>query len=128
VISEVCELLDGRVGGEAEAATEEDRRRTSVGPSGEGFALGWDRGASLRRGEANSGVDWTEEGRVGVFHSGQETAAAMACGGASGARAGARLGSRRSRADARRGEAAWSAKNCSGAVEDGQRGSPRGLK
>jgi hypothetical protein len=59
VISEGWELLDGRVGREAEAATEEDRRRTSVGLSGEGFAPGWDRGTSLHRGEANSGVDWS---------------------------------------------------------------------
>jgi hypothetical protein len=50
----------------------------------------------------------------------------MACGGATGARAGARLGSRRSGAGAGRGEAAWNAKNCSGAVEDGRRGSPHG--
>jgi hypothetical protein len=43
VIGEGWELLDGRVDGEAEAATEEDQRRTSVGRSSEGFALGWGR-------------------------------------------------------------------------------------
>jgi hypothetical protein len=51
VIGEGWELLDDRVSGEAEAATEEDRWRTSVGPSGEGFAPGWDRGAPVGSGE-----------------------------------------------------------------------------
>jgi hypothetical protein len=45
----------------------------------------------------------------------------MACGGASGARAGARPGSRGSGVGAGRGEAAWNAKNRSGAAEDGRR-------
>jgi hypothetical protein len=40
VIGEGWELLDGWVDGEAEAAAEEGRRPTSVGRSGEGFALG----------------------------------------------------------------------------------------
>jgi hypothetical protein len=79
-------------------------------------------------GKLTAGSIGAEEGRVGVFHSGPETAAAMACSGASGTRAGARLGSRRSGTGAGRGEAAWNAKNCSGTVEDGQRGSPRRLK
>jgi hypothetical protein len=78
----------------------EDRRRTLVGRFGEGFAPGWDRGASCTVGKLTAGSIGAEEGRVGVFHSRQETAAAMACGGASSARAGARLGSRRSGAGA----------------------------
>jgi hypothetical protein len=45
----------------------------------------------------------------------------MACGGATGTRVGARIGSKRSGADAKRGEAAWNAKNRSGTAEDGRR-------
>jgi hypothetical protein len=67
-----------------------------------------------------------EEGRGGVLHSEQGAAAAMAYGGATSVRAGARLGSRRSGVCAGRGEAAWNAKNCSRAVEDGRRGTPHG--
>jgi hypothetical protein len=113
-----------RVDGEAERAAKEGRRRASVGRSGEGFAPGWSRGCAVWKRAAGSigergGADDGCPRRTGA-------AAAMACGGATSARAGARLGSRRSRAGAGRGEAAWNAKNCSGAVEDGRRGSPHG--
>jgi hypothetical protein len=47
----------------------EDRWRTSVGRSGEGFAPGWDRGASCTVGKLTAGSIGAEEGRVGVFHS-----------------------------------------------------------
>ena len=61
------------------------------------------------------GRKWELRGELGGV-------AAMACdGGVPGTRAGARPGSRRCGADVERSEAAWDAKNRSGAAEDGQR-------
>jgi hypothetical protein len=68
VIGEGWELLDGRVGGEAEAAAEEGRRRTSVGRSGEGFAPGWGRGEPVGSGEARQGVEESGEGLMMAAH------------------------------------------------------------
>jgi hypothetical protein len=68
VISEGWELLDGRVDGEAEAAAEEGRRRTSVGRSVEGFEPGWDRGAPVGSGEARQGVEESGEGLLMAAH------------------------------------------------------------
>ena len=65
------------------------------------------------------GRKWELRGELGGV-------AAMACdGGIPGARAGARPGSRRCGADAERSEAAWDAKNRSGATSYGQRGERR---
>jgi hypothetical protein len=68
VIGDGCELLDVRVDGEAEAATEEGRQRTSVERSGEGFALGWVRGAPVGSGEARQRVEESGEGLMMAAH------------------------------------------------------------
>jgi hypothetical protein len=68
VIGEGWELRDGRVNGEAEAAAEEGRRRASVGRSGEGFVLGWGRGAPVGSGEARQGVEESREGLMMAAH------------------------------------------------------------
>jgi hypothetical protein len=68
VIGEGWELLFGRVDGEAEAATEEGRQRTSVGRSGEGFPLGWGRGAPVGSGEARQWVEESGEGLMMAAH------------------------------------------------------------
>jgi hypothetical protein len=68
VIGEGWELLDGRVDGEAEAATEEDQQRTSVGRSSEGFALGWGRGAPVGSGETRQGIEESGKGLMMAAH------------------------------------------------------------